>query len=353
MHPEPMTSLQRVLTTLSHREPDRVPFFLLATMHGARELGLSIRDYFARAEHVIEGQLRLRAKYRHDCLYPFFYAPIEIEAWGGEVIYREDGPPNSGRPFIGHAEKIPHLTPPQVRECACLQKVLHAIAGLKVKTGDDAPIVSVVMSPFSVPVMQMGFEAYLLLLHERPELFECLMRMNEEFCVEWANAQLTAGATAICYFNPVSSPTIIPKQLYLKTGYPVDRRTVARIKGPAAIHLASGSCLSILDCIAESGMAAVGVSTLESLSQLKAAAAGKLTILGNLNGIEMRRWTPSETETIVKKAIAQAGPGGGYILSDNHGEIPWQVPDTVLLAISEAVHQWGRYPLAWAKAYDK
>ena len=37
------SSLQRVLTTLSHREPDRVPLFLLLTTHGAKELGLGIR----------------------------------------------------------------------------------------------------------------------------------------------------------------------------------------------------------------------------------------------------------------------------------------------------------------------
>jgi uroporphyrinogen decarboxylase len=82
-----MTSMQRVLTTLGHKEPDRVPLFLLLTMHGAKELGLSIKDYFSRADYVAEGQLRLREKYGHDCLYSFFYARVEVEAWGGEVIY--------------------------------------------------------------------------------------------------------------------------------------------------------------------------------------------------------------------------------------------------------------------------
>ncbi len=78
-----MTSMQRVLTALSHQEPDRVPLFLLLTMHGARELGLGIREYFSKAENVVEGQLRLREKFGHDCLYAFFYAPVEIEAWAG------------------------------------------------------------------------------------------------------------------------------------------------------------------------------------------------------------------------------------------------------------------------------
>lgn len=61
----------------------------------------------------------------------------------------------------------------------------------------------------------------------------------------------------------------------------------------------------------------------------------------------MRRWTPAEAEAKVKEAIAKAGPSGGFVLSDNHGEIPWQVPDEVLASISEAALRWGRYPLTW------
>ncbi|MDA3929283.1 MAG: hypothetical protein PF541_10015 [Prolixibacteraceae bacterium] len=64
--------MERVLTTLSHNEPDRVPQFLLLTMHGAKELGLTIKEYFSKAEYVIEGQTRLQKKYNNDCYYPFF-----------------------------------------------------------------------------------------------------------------------------------------------------------------------------------------------------------------------------------------------------------------------------------------
>lgn len=111
MKGEEMTSLQRVLTTLGHEEPDRVPLFLLVTMHGARELGLSIEEYFSRGENVIEGQLRMRERYRHDCLYTFFYAPIEIESMGGKVLFRDAGlrmlePLSSKPPEILKGSKI-------------------------------------------------------------------------------------------------------------------------------------------------------------------------------------------------------------------------------------------------------
>jgi uroporphyrinogen decarboxylase len=340
-----MTSLQRVLTTLGHQEPDRVPLFLLVTTHGARTLGLTIQDYFAKAEHVVEGQLRMRARYRHDCIYAFFYAAVETEAFGGEVIYFDDGPPNAGEPIIQTPEAIVGLEPPRIAEQPCLLKVLRATEMLKARVGDDAPIIGVVMSPYSLPVMQMGYDKYIELMYKRPDLFAHLMRVNEEFCGAWANAQLRAGATAICYFDPVSSTSNTPREAYLETGFAVARRTIARIQGPTATHFASGRCLPIVADVAQTGTAVIGVSTLEDLAEVKNACRGKLSVLGNLNGIEMRHWTPQQAEAITKAAMRAAGPGGGFILSDNHGEIPWQVPESVLLAIAETVHTWGQYPL--------
>lgn len=348
-----MTSLQRVLTTLGHKEPDRVPFFLLLTLHGAKELGIPIKQYFSQPENVVEGQLRLRAKYGHDCLYAFFYAPVEIEAWGGEVVFVEDGPPNSGTPFIRKAEDIMALDPPRVKETSCLLKVIRAIEMLRARVKDEVPILGVVMSPFSLPVMQLGFDKYLDVIHERPELFARLMSVNEDFCVDWANAQLEAGATAICYFDPVSSPTIVPRDMYLRTGFQVAKRTIGRIKGPTGTHLASGRCLPIIDDLAQTGTLLVGVGEIDDLAKVKASCRNRLTVLGNLNGIEMRRWTSPQVEAKVKDALAKAGPGGGFILSDGHGEIPWQVPDSVLLKLSEAVREWGRYPLDWAQDHDR
>jgi len=343
------TSLQRVLTTMGHQEPDRVPLFLFPTMHGAKELGLSLKEYFSKAENIVEGQLRLLKKYNHDCVSPFFYAAIDVEAWGAEVIFSDDGPVNAGSPIIKKPAQITELQVPDIKNSPGLQKVLRATEKLKARVGDETPVLGVVISPFSLPIMQMGFEAYLELIFGNRELFDHLMKRNEAFCVSWANAQLEAGATAIAYIDPVSSPTIIQKEIYLETGYQIALRTLSKIKGPTAIHFASGNCLQIAEQVINTGTQAVGVSTLENLSNLKAAFAGKVTVIGNLNGIDMINWTAEKAESIVKEAIAKAAAGGGFILSDNHGEIPFQVPDDVLMSICSAVRKWGKYPLDWLK----
>lgn len=342
-----MNSMQRVLTALAQQEPDRVPLFLLTTLHGAKELGLSIEAYYSRSEHVIEGQMRLLKKYRSDCLDAFLYASIEVEAWGGSTVFLPDGPPLCGQPIIHQPQDIDTLKTPEVMRAPGLTRVLEVIGGLKQQVGDTVPIIGVTISPFSLPIMLMGFDRYIELIYEQPQRFERLMQVTSAFCVAWANAQLAAGATAICYFDPMSSTTNIPRELYLRTGQQVAKRVLAQIKGPTATHMASGRCLPILADIADTGTMGVGVSALEDLATLKQAANKRVTLLGNLNGIEMRRWTPQQAQAFVKRAIAKAGRGGGLILSDNHGEIPWQVPDEVLLAIGESVQRWGRYPLDW------
>ena len=340
-----MTPLERTMTAIGQKEPDRVPLFLLTTMHGAKELNMSIREYFSKGENVVKGQTILQKKYESDCYYGFFYASAEVEAWGGDVIYIADGPPNAGRPIIRSTENIGTIEVPEVASCNSLRKITGAIHGLADQSAGKIPVIGVVISPFSVPVMQMGFEAYLDLICTQPALFWELMKKNQQFCVEWANTQLEAGANAICYFDPVSSPTCIPPDLYRKTGMVIAKETIARIKGPTATHLASGRSLAIIDDIATTGTAILGTSALEDIGDVKRACNKRLTVLGNLNGVEMRRWTPTITEAKVRETIARAGPGGGFILSDNHGEIPYQVPDSVLLAISRAVKKFGTYPL--------
>ena len=340
-----MNSFERTMAAISHTEPDRVPLFLLLSLYGAKELQIPIKEYFSKSENIVNAQLKMKDKYRNDCIYTFSYAPVEVEAFGGEVIFVDDGPPNSGEPFIKSLEQISKIEVPNIKETKCLKRVLETTEMLKKEVGNETPIIGVVMSPFSLPVMQMGFEKYLEMMYFRKEEFEKLMQINEEFCVSWANAQLEAGATAICYFDPLASPNIIEKERYLSTGNKIAKSTISRINGPTATHLASGIALPVIDDIISTGTAVLGFSANDNLGEIKKAAQNKICLLGNLNAVEMVRWSSAKIQNEVKNIIDNAGSGGGLILSDNHGEIPWQVPEDVLLEISESVSQFGTYPL--------
>jgi uroporphyrinogen decarboxylase len=194
--------------------------------------------------------------------------------------------------------------------------------------------------------MQMGFPAYLDLLLHHKELFTQLMAINEQFCVQWANAQLTAGATAICYFDPVSSPSMVPASLYRQSGLGVAQSSLAQINGLVATHFASGTCLEIIEDVVSTGTGAIAVGEDDDICELKRKSLGRFSLIGNLNGIKMCSWSLREARSTITDLLSKAAPGGGFILADGHGEIPWQVNDDVLHTISTTVRQGGIYPVS-------
>lgn len=165
--------------------------------------------------------------------------PAVTMCWKDSSAYCRNTAPTTSTPSTTPPLR-PRLGAAAPYSCPTARPMPATIRGLKARGGDSVPIIGVAISPFSLPVMQMGFDAYLDLIHEQPDRFQRLMQANEAYTVAWANAQLAAGATAICYFDPLSSCTNIPPALYRQTGQQVAKRTLARIQGPTATHLASG-----------------------------------------------------------------------------------------------------------------
>lgn len=346
-----MTSMERVLTTIGLHEPDRVPLFLPLTVQGAVEMGVSPQDYFQSPRLMAEAQLRFRQRYGNDCLCAPSYAAIEFEAFGGKVHFYDCGPPNAGEPIVQSQDDIARLGVPRIEECPALCCLLETQSLLSAAAKGAVPVIGVVISPFSLPVMQMGFPAYLEMLMDAPEALEPLWSVNEAFCVAWANAQLAAGATALVYSDPVSSSTILTPELYRHMGQPIAQRTLARIAAPTVTNFASGRVMSILPDVLATGTQGIAISADDDLAAVKAAVGCRVPIFGNLNGLAMRHWSEEEAERQVKNAIAAAGVGGGFVLTDHHGEIPFDVPEAVLLAIAESARRWGQYPLTWVDAW--
>lgn len=340
-----MTPLQRVEAALAHREPDRVPLILPLVLQGAREMGVPIPDYFRRPGLMAEAQVRLRRRYGHDALVGAAYAAVDLEAFGGRAMFFEDGPPNAGPPTLKRPEDILRLEPPRVEDCPALARILDLQQRLALAGKGEVPVVGSLVAPFSLAVLQLGFERFMDLLQDGPELLARLLAVNEAFAGAWARAQFRAGATAVACADPMGSATVVTHAQYLAVGLPSLRRLIQGLPGPAVIHLASARALPTLADLAATGAVAVGVGPQEDLAVLKAAAGQRIALLGNLDGLAMRTWTPAQAEAQVAQAIAKAAAGGGFLLSDGHGEIPWQVPDAVLEAVAAAARRWGRYPL--------
>ena len=338
---EPMTSAERVSAAMAFRQPDRVPFVLPAHMHAARHLGLSIRECLETPRHVVAAQLHLREWLGNDLVSGAPPAAFEVETWGGTFEFDEAGPPVAGPPPV-RPQDIARLEPPRLEDRPRLLRVLDAITELRARVGNAVPVAGAIVSPFSLPVLQLGFETYLEVMLERPLDFERLMEVNIAHCLEWARAQVRAGATVLAYADPIASTDVVPLETARQHALAVAGRVLRDVGVPYVFGLASGRALPLVDDLVSLGATAVAVSALENLGEAVERCWGRIAVVGNLNALAMCSWSTAEAEAAAINALWAAGTDGGWMLADNHGEIPFPVPDDVLSTIAETVKSCGR-----------
>ncbi|HPE68613.1 MAG TPA: uroporphyrinogen decarboxylase family protein [Thermotogota bacterium] len=332
---ETMTPMERVMAALEHRVPDRVPFVYGFSFYGAKVCNCAVEDYFSDPALVARTQLELQRHFQHDNLVPFFYGSLEIEAFGGTSIFRPGFPPNSGPPIFSDMRSLKGVTLPDP-EKEPLRRVLEVTRILKREVGDTIPLMGMVVSPFSLPAMQLGLDRYLEVLTTEPDFFHALMDVNIPFCIRWANAQLEAGATALVYFDPVSSPTLIPRPLFLRTGFEVARQVLPKINGPLAFHFASGRSKLVLEDLLQLPFVGFAPGLLENQREIFHLLGKKAALIGGLNNIEMVRWTPEDVQRNLLPLLA-LGKNGGLVISDQHGEVVWETPWEVLEQVSRLI----------------
>ncbi len=338
------TSLDRVGAILHHHEADRPPVFPILLLQGAAELGLDLQDYFSRGENIAEGQLRLLQKYGHDCVFGFPHVVEDITAFGANLTYHRSGPPSPAEMRIDSYEEVATLDVPDPTASPVLYETLVAIDMLAKQIKGEVPIIGACIAPFSLPSMLMGTEKWMdLLLFEEPPVREQVMgqmlAITSEFCATWANAQLAAGADVIVLADGMSSASVINRQQFIEFALPVITDIVPRIQG-AVIHEGVGDMRQFLDLMVDTGVIGVMLSYRDDLAEAKALVGDRLTLIGNLNNIEMCRWTPEEMSQKAQAALTAAAPGGGYVLGAQGPEIPLCVKEETIHAMVEAAHRW-------------
>lgn len=335
-----MNSLERILTALKYKEPDRIPVLPVLLLQGAKLLNMKLSDYLQRPEHMIDGQSALVAKYGHDGVFGIPHVVEDIEPFGGRLTYFEYGPPTIGKMAWRQWADIESAPVPDPKNHPAMVRTLKVIEGLAQKFKGQKLIVGGAIAPFSLPSMLIGTEKWLELLWEdeliRTPIFNQVMRICQNFCVAWCNAQLQAGADIVVLADGMASATCIMRDQFEKLALPVIKQTINAIQGTVAYEPV-GRIEPFIDLLPDIGAGLMLMECEDDIKKCKQVLHGKIAVMGNLNNIEMIQWNRGKTLQECLKVIDSAGTGGGFILSPQGPDIPWDTPEEVIHAIVESV----------------
>ncbi len=183
-----------------------------------------------------------------------------------------------------------------------------------------------------------------------PELAVALMDKVLEVNMAIVRNAIRAGAEVIVLgddyaFNkgPLMSPELFREFIFPRLKRMVD---LIHEEGAFCVKHSDGNLYPILDMIVEAGPD--GINPVEpvagmDLKTVKSLVGGKVCISGNIDCAHLLpSGTVEEVRAAVKKAIEDAAPGGGFILSSSNSIHSSCKPEN-FRAMVEACHEFGAY----------
>ncbi len=197
----------------------------------------------------------------------------------------------------------------------------------------------------------MGFERFVMAVRKEKEFVRRMIGFYTDlFCI-LLEAMADAGLPGVIYTDdlayrsgPIFSPKLINELFGDSYRRIVEKAHALRLK---IVFHSCGNTTAFLPMFADCGFDAIHPMEPTAgmiLSEVKETIGNRICLIGNLDVTAlMVSGTKEEVYAAVRKGIADAGAGGGYILGPGHGH-----PDISaerLRWMVEAAHRYGRYPL--------
>ncbi len=339
------TGMERLRAAALGEPCDRIPVFCNLLDQGARELGMSIREYYARGENVARGQLQMRAKFGYDNLWSLFYVGKEAELLGcRNILFAEDGPPNVGDMVLQDWEDIDRLqVPDDLEHHPAFEEPAKCLRILKEEAGGRYPICAYLTASMSLPAILMGMEKWLGLLLEGPSrLRDLLLEKCSEFFRREIALYRRLGADILLYSDPFASPDLVSMKVIRELSLPWMQRDLAEGGTEGVVFYCGGARVNrvMAEVYEKTGITAYYPSPYDDLVVARKTLAGRALCAGVINDIRLLDWSAEEIRAEVKRIVTEGGGGGRYLFGTL--VMPYAIPESKIRVMLEAAYEFGR-----------
>ena len=335
---ETMTSRERVMNALAGLPVDRTPVSNPTNVATVELMDLvdapfpdACRDPELNARLAATGYTELG----FDSIQPYFTIIQESSALGCEMQWEQkDNWPTvrmSNPIWKGESDvKIPM----DFIEHRDTKSVTGAIEILKREFGDEVAIIGKSMGPWTIAYHVFGVEAFLLMTIDDPDMTMRILDKLKEATVLYADAQIAAGADAICLPDHATGD-LVSGEYYKRFLQDIHTEMAERIDAPLILHIC-GRTLDRMPYIAQTGMAAFHFDSRNDPFEAMEAVDGGINLVGNINNPEtLYARGPDD----VRKEVYACLEAGVQMIAPECA-IPLQTKLQNLLAIPEAVKDW-------------
>lgn len=249
------------------------------------------------------------------------------EAFGAPVAHEEGKMPALLAAAVEEPADVARLSPVDPRSDGRMPVYIEAVSRVREALGDDIVIRGCGTGPFVLAAHLCGIERLLLWLAETEagivdhglELGE-LFELGLSTLVDFATAQLEAGATVIQLADSLASINVISPAMYRRYAFPYEKRFFEAMKGPCAAHGAvsllhiCGDNTPVFEDYVATGADIICVDHAADLAKVAKIVANRACLIGNMNPAGSLLWGGPEKVYDEARALLGIGLPGRYIL---------------------------------------
>ncbi len=383
-----MTPRERVLAAIHHEEPDRVPIIIgtsnatglkmQADQRLKKHLGILAEDCYiydwpelgtAALDETTLQRLHGDARgvldrfpeevYRRNQSRPA-HSPF-IDDWGGGQSEIEPGvwfPGIHPMPEAKTLEEIEAYPWPDMDDPTRIAGVKEAAARLKAENQYAIIGTPWLLFPFERSFEMQGLDRFLLNMAENPDFAKALLEKVASLCKKMMGHFLEEAGDNLDIIKigddlGTQDSLLISPRMYRTILKPIHADFISfikeRTKAKVFFHT-DGDVFNLCDDFVEIGIdilnpVQTSAGKMANLAELKKRYGKNLAFCGAVDTQHiLPSGTPDEVRQEVRRVIGHLAPGGGYLVSSVH-TVMNEVPPENILAMVDAVEEFGKYPI--------
>ena len=344
--------LERVLCTVFHREPDRVPVthFLLGA---ARRLtGISYEDFSRDPEMAADAYLAANQLIGGDVLYNVIDLSVEAADFGQQMIYppASTAHPDYSNPLIATPDDYERLEVFDPRKSPRMGMNIEMGRILSKKAKLRYPVLGFSFGPLGVLAMMRGAQRLFVDCLKHPAKVKTALEVITEVLVDYVRAQCDTGVDAVMLDTLFGSQSGVSRDLWVEMeGVYVKRITheIRRCGALVALHnCGTGPYFDLSLQYMEPLLISFAYlpDDCRDMAELKAKYGKKTALAGFVPTDSLCIEPPERIMDIAREQMRALAPGGGFVLAPAC-EYPPNADLGNALAVIRAAELYGKYPI--------
>lgn len=329
-----MTALERHRAMLEGRAVDHLPRIPILMQFAAQHIGATYADFCRDHRVKVEANLRCATDFGVDAVDVMSDPFTETQGFGAEIVFEENATPWCRNLPLEDTTDLSVLQHPDPRNSTRMRETVRTVECYRQQVGGRIPIIGWVEGPVAEAADLRGVGTFLVDMLEDPKWSCELMDLCTEVAINFARAQINAGADTIGIGDAIASQ--VSPDLYEQLILPRERRLVQAIRDMGAtvrLHIC-GNITHLLPGISTLPINILDVDHMVVMKTVRQTLDPGVALAGNIDPLKVLRGRPEEIRHHVLQTYAEVG---SPFFVNAGCEIPPGTPHENLRALCEPI----------------